>query len=59
MAPSTDSSASRFWGGTIVVFPFVANCFSLAQGIARPRGRVSSPSLDTGPADSASAPKWN
>src|SRR4051812_38367581 len=52
IAPRTDSSASRFWGGTIGVFPLVANCSSLAQASTRPAGRVSSPSLDTRPADS-------
>jgi len=34
IAPSTDSSASRFWGGTMVAFPLVANCSSFAQTIA-------------------------
>ena len=36
IAPSTDSSASRFWGGTMVGVPLVAMCSSVAQGIARP-----------------------
>src|SRR5581483_613103 len=51
IAPRTDSSASRFWGGTMV-FPLLANCSSPRRNPLGLVGRVSPLSLDTRPADS-------
>jgi hypothetical protein len=53
IAPRTDSSASRFWGGTVAVFPLVAKVSLLRRG-SPDLPAESSPSLDTGPADSHS-----
>src|SRR4051794_33422474 len=50
MAPRTDSSASRFWGGTVAVCPLVAKA-SLLRRECPGLSAESSPSLDTGPAD--------
>src|SRR5688572_20110022 len=49
IAPSTDSSASRFCGGTMLVLSVVAN-FLPRAGHRRPAGR-DLPPIDKGPAE--------
>src|SRR4051795_2048847 len=51
IAPRTDSSASRFWGGTMVGVPLVANCSSVSRRGSLDRAAETLSSLDIGPAD--------
>src|SRR5262245_66534669 len=50
IAPRTDSSASRFWGGTTLAFPLVAKASVPRRGSPGRRAELLS-SLDTSPAD--------
>ena len=59
MAPRTDSSASRFWGGTIAVFPFVAKWSLSCAGNNSAGGPSFLSKSGYGPGGFPFAPIWN